>query len=98
MSEQKTPLSCTKVHVDMDRLHAVRTDVLCHISRSRLPGKTADKLPDVVQYGLLIAREGPVIGAVEFDESRLRDVADEMPGGADANRAVVVTMQHQGRH
>jgi len=39
----------------------------------------------LVQDRLEIAREGPVIGAVELDESRLRDVAGEVPAGADAN-------------
>ena len=46
---------------------------------------------------MLIAREGPVIGAVELDESHLRDVAGEMPAGADANGAVAPTVEHQGR-
>ena len=50
-----------------------------------------------VQDRLEIAREGPVIGAVELDESRLRDVAGEMPADADANDAVVPTVEHQGR-
>jgi hypothetical protein len=71
---------------------------LCSISRSQLPRETADKLLELVQNGLLIAREGPVIGTVELDESRVRDVAGEMPTCAYANGAVVVTMQHQGRY
>jgi hypothetical protein len=58
----------------------------------------ADELPDVGQDGLLIAGEGPVIGAVELDESHLRDVAAEMPAGADANSAVAATVEHQGRN
>ena len=40
--------------------------------------QTADELPDVGQDGLLVAGEGPVIGAFELDESRLRDVAAVM--------------------
>ena len=59
--------------------------------------ETADKFPDASQYRLLITRERPVIGAVQLDESRLRDVAGEMPAGADTNGAVAATMQHQGR-
>jgi len=43
--------------------------------------KAADELPDAGQDGLLIAREGPVIGAVELDEAGLGDVAGEMPAG-----------------
>ena len=65
--------------------------------RSILRRKTADELPDAGQDRLLIAREGPVIAAVELDESRLRDVAREMPAGADANNAVAATVQHQSR-
>ena|SRR6516225_5776610 len=38
-----------------------------------------------------------MIGAVELDESSLRDVAGEMPSGADANGAVIAAMEHQGR-
>jgi hypothetical protein len=38
-----------------------------------------------------------VIGAVELDESRLRDVAGEMSARADANGAVAATVEHQGR-
>jgi len=34
---------------------------------------------------LLVAREDPVIRTIEPDETRLRDVAGEMPAGADAN-------------
>jgi hypothetical protein len=55
-------------------------------------------LPDARQDGLLIAREGPVIGAVELDEAGLCDVAGEMPAGADANGVVAATVQHQGRN
>jgi len=43
----------------------------------------ADKLSDADQQRLLIAREGPVIVAVELDESRLRDMTGEMPAGSD---------------
>ena len=56
--------------------------------------KTADELPDAGQQRLLIAREGPVIVAVELDESRLRDMTGEMPAGADTNGAVPSTMEH----
>jgi hypothetical protein len=52
---------------------------------------------DAGEDGLLIAREGPVIGAVELDNSRLPHVAGEMPAGADANSAVAATMEHQVR-
>src|SRR5215510_11471687 len=65
--------------------------------RSQSRRETADKLLDAGQDRLLIAREGPVIGAVELDESRLRDVAGEIPAGADANGAVAATVEHQGR-
>jgi hypothetical protein len=54
-----------------------------------------DELFDASQDGLLIAREDPVVGAVEFDEARLRDAAGEMPSGADANGAVAAPVQHQ---
>src|SRR5262249_9321462 len=60
-------------------------------------GETAAKLLDAGQDGFLIARESPVIGAVELDESRQRDVAGEMPAGANANGAVAATVEHQGR-
>lgn len=59
--------------------------------------ETANKLLDVGQNGFLIARESPMIGAVERDESCLRDVAGEMPAGIDANGAVAATVEHQGR-
>src|SRR5262245_9375641 len=65
---------------------------------SRSHRKPVDKAPDVGQDGLLIAREGPVIGAVELGESRPRDMAGEMPAGTDANGAVAATVQHQGRN
>ena len=51
---------------------------------------------DAGQDRLLIAGEGPVIGAVKLDESHLRDVGGEMPAGADANGAVAPTLEHQG--
>jgi len=63
-----------------------------------LCSETADKLPDVVQDGLLIARESPMIRALKFDISRLRDMACEVPSGPDANSAVVATVEHQRRH
>jgi hypothetical protein len=44
-----------------------------------LPGKVGDELPDAVKHGLLIAGESPVIGAVELDESRLRDMDRPRP-------------------
>ncbi len=59
--------------------------------------ETADKLLDAGQDALLIAREGPVIRAIELDEFRLRDVAGEMPTGVDANGAIAATVEHQGR-
>jgi hypothetical protein len=59
--------------------------------------KTADKLPDAGENRLLIAGEGPVIGAVELDKLRLRDVAGEMPAGADANGAVTAAVEHESR-
>src|SRR5437667_7748165 len=39
--------------------------------------KTADESLDTCQHRLLIACEGPVIVAVELDESRRRDMAGE---------------------
>jgi hypothetical protein len=80
---------------DNRELADLRTIFRC-IARSESCCETADKLLDAGQDGLLIAREGPVIGAVEFDESRLRDVAGEMPAGADANGAIAKTLR-QGR-
>ena len=59
--------------------------------------ETSDELPDASKNGLLIAREGPVIGTIELDESRPRDVTGKMPAGADANGAVAATMEHEGR-
>ena len=56
-----------------------------------------DKLLDAGQDGLLIAREDPVIAAIELDESRIRDMTGEMPASADANGAVATTVEHQGR-
>lgn len=53
---------------------------------------------DTGENGLLIAREDPMIGSVKLDESRVRDVAGEMPAGADANGAVVETMKHESRN
>ena len=41
------------------------------IARSSSRRQTADKLLDAGQDGLLIAREDPVIAAVELDESRI---------------------------
>jgi hypothetical protein len=63
-----------------------------------LPGKVGDELPDAVKHGLLIAGESPVIGAVELDESRLRDMVGEMFAGADADGAVAATVEHQCRN
>jgi hypothetical protein len=45
---------------------------------------------------LLVAREGPVVDAIEFDEARLRDVAGEIAAGANTNRTVTATVEHQG--
>jgi hypothetical protein len=59
--------------------------------------ETADELFDARQDGLLIAGENPVIGAVELDEPRPRDVAGQVPAGADANGAVAAPVQHQRR-
>jgi hypothetical protein len=47
------------------------------VSRSQSRREAADKLLDAGQDRLLIAREGPVIAAVELDESRPCDVAGE---------------------
>ena len=69
----------------------------CPTSAEISRANTADELPDAGQDRMLIAREGPVIGAVELDESGLRDVTGEVPPGADANGAVVATMEYQGR-
>ena len=80
------------------RLAASNVAILACISRSQSSRESADKLLDAGQDGLLIARENPMIGAVELDESRLRDVAGEMPAGADANGAVVETVEHQSRN
>ena len=52
---------------------------------------------DVSQDGLLVSCESPVIGAFEFDDARPRDVGGEIPAGADANGAVTVPVEHQGR-
>lgn len=57
--------------------------------RSSSRCKFAGESPDVGQDGLLIAGEGPVIGAVELDESRLPDVAGEMAARADADGTVI---------
>ena len=67
------------------------------VYRSRSHPETADESPNAGEDGLLIAREDPVIAAVELDESRMRDMAGEMPAGADANGAVATTVEHQGR-
>ena len=48
---------------------------LLNISRSSSRRQTADELLDTGQDGLLIAREDPVIAAVELDESRMCDMA-----------------------
>jgi hypothetical protein len=56
----------------------------------------ADELLDVGQDWMLIPCEDPVIGTFKLDESRVRDVAGEMPAGADANGAVATTVEHQG--
>ena len=58
----------------------------------------ADELLDVGQDGLLIACEDPVIGTVELDERRLRDVAGEMPAGTDAYGAVALPVEHERRN
>ena len=73
------------------------TRSLACITRVLSRRETADELLYTGQDGLLIAREGPVVGAVELDKSRLRDVASEMAAGADANSAVAATVEHQGR-
>ena len=52
---------------------------------------------DTGQDGLLIACEDPVIAAVELDESRMCDMAGEVPASADANGAVATTVEHEGR-
>ena len=58
------------------------------------PPETAEELPDIGQDGLLIPREGPMVGAVKLDEARLRDVAREVPPGIDANGAITSAMKH----
>jgi hypothetical protein len=52
-------------------------------------------LLDAGQDGLLIAREDPLIGAIELDESRLRNVTGEMAPGVEANGAVAVAVEQQ---
>ena len=69
--------------------------ILACVFRSQSRHETAHKLLDIGQDGLLIAREDPVIGAVEFDESCVRDVAGKMAAGADANGAIAVAVEHQ---
>src|SRR5215831_19214117 len=59
--------------------------------------QTDDESSDAGDDGLLFACEGPMIGAVELDEFRVRDMAGEIPAGADANGAVATTVEHQGR-
>lgn len=54
-------------------------------------GETADKLSDAGEDGSPVARENPVIDAVEFDVSRLCDVAGKMPASANSNGVVVPT-------
>ena len=60
--------------------------------------ETADELLDAGQNGLLIAGEEPMIGAVELNEPRLRDVAGEIAAGAYANGAVAPPVEHQRRN
>jgi len=65
--------------------------------RSHSRRQTGDESLDAGQDGLLIAREDPVIAAVELDEPRVRDMAGKMSAGVDANGKVATTMEHQGR-
>jgi ATP-binding cassette subfamily B protein len=67
------------------------------IDPSQAP-KTAEELLDISQDRLLIPHEGPMVGAVEFDKARLREVAREMAPGSNANGAVPAAMEHQARH
>ena len=67
-------------------------------SRSQSDRDTADESLDAGQDGLLIACEDPVIGTVELDERRLRDVAGEMPAGTDAYGAVASPVEHKRRN
>jgi hypothetical protein len=71
-----------------------RRPVAC-IFRSSSRREIADKLLDAGQDGLLIAREDPLIGAIELDESRLRNVTGEMAPGVEANGAVAVAVEQQ---
>jgi len=64
----------------------------------KLPGKIADELSDAIKHRLLIAGEGPMIGAVELDEARPGDVFGEMSPGTDADGAVATAVEHQRRN
>ena len=69
-----------------------------HGSRLSQPPETAEELIDIGQDGLLIPHEGPMVGAVELDEARVREVAREVASGSDANGAIPAAMEHQTRH
>jgi len=68
---------------------------LC-LQDSRAP-QAPEELLDIGQDGLLIPREGPMVGAVELDKARLREVAREVAPGSDANGAIPAAMEHQAR-
>jgi hypothetical protein len=59
---------------------------------------TAEELVDLGQDGLLIPHEGPMVGAIEFDKARLRELAREVASGSDANGAIPAAMKHQARY
>jgi hypothetical protein len=61
--------------------NALLAGVSARRNGSRARYETADKLLDAGEDRLLIAREDPVIDAVEFDKLRLGNVAGEMPAG-----------------
>jgi hypothetical protein len=60
--------------------------------------ETAHELPNAGQDGLLIAGENPMIGSIELDEARLRDVAGEIPASADADGTIATPVKHQCWH
>jgi hypothetical protein len=76
---------------------SLKLDAKTHSTRLQSRREAPDELPDACQDGLLIARENPMVDAVELDELRLRDMAGKISAGADANSAVAAAVEQQGR-